>query len=191
VFTIGYLRNGHPQLAHAMFNKSYQANIRPPFATWDEAGHQKTANGSHNMSDDCGSAESLRIRHACKCGLKGGMCGATHFVTGPGGFLQAITHGYGGASLGDDALTLRPSLPDNADQLKLRHFAYLGVWLSLKVDTSGIVLEALLDENTDRTRDLRLARLAVAAGGGPTKALVPRQPLRFSAGAKLTVRASA
>jgi hypothetical protein len=47
-------------------------------------------------------------------------------VRRPGGFLQAITHGYGGAALGDKALMLRPSLPENADFLKLRRFSYLG-----------------------------------------------------------------
>ena len=44
----------------------------------------------------------------------------------PGGFLQAITHGYGGAALHDDVLMLRPSLPENSNFLKLRRFSYQG-----------------------------------------------------------------
>ena len=194
VFTIGYLRIGQGQLAHATFNKSYQANIRRPFAVWDEAGHQKMQNGSYNSSDLCASAEALRIRTAAGLPLDS-ACGADHFVTGPGGFLQAITHGYGGVSLSDDALTLRPSLPENADQLVLRRMVYLGVGLSVVVDLRWILLEALPEESNNLTGGPQLAshgvaaRLGVAAqAGGVLKPLIPGQPLQFGMGATLTVQ---
>jgi trehalose/maltose hydrolase-like predicted phosphorylase len=112
--------------------------------------------------------------------------GVDHFTTGPGGFLQAITHGYGGASLGDEELTLRPSLPENADRLKLRRFAYLGVWLSLGVDATGIHLEAL--PNEEGGEEGVQHALEVSAGAGVYKPLVPGQPRVFKAGATLTVR---
>ena len=37
--------------------------------------------------------------------------GAENFLTGAGGFLQAITFGYAGIRLSEDALTLSPTLP--------------------------------------------------------------------------------
>ena len=182
-FTINYLHVGRPQTARASFNRSCewylshireprsltptasladQANIRPPFAVWDECRHTQLPNGSFRLDD---------------------AYGADHFVTGPGGFLQAITHGLGGVRLEDDAMTLRPSLPENAEGLVLRRFAYRGVRLSLSVDASGIALEA--HDSTHKTR------LTVVADGSDSPApLVPGKPLRFDVGAALTMRAS-
>jgi len=154
VHTIGYLRIGQPSTAAAMFNRSYQNNVRQPFSVWDEV----------------------------KIGS-----GADHFTTGPGGFLQAITHGYGGAALSDDALTLRPSLPEGSNFLKLRRFSYLGVWLSLEVDTEGISLTAL-DEPAVAAVGESGTRLEVGGGGGSFKEMVPGRQYTFAAGAELTVR---
>ena len=110
-----------------------------------------------------------------------------HFVTGPGGFLQSITHGYGGVRLSDDALTLRPSLPENTDRLTLRRFAYLGVGLSLEVNANGIVLEALLERSAEESHVPQLE--VTSAGSNGFKRLQPGQPLRFGVGVSLTVRA--
>ena len=129
---------------------------------WDECRHTQLPNGPFRLDD---------------------AYGADHFVTGPGGFLQAITHGLGGVRLEDDAMTLRPSLPENAEGLVLRRFAYRGVRLSLSVDASGIALEA--HDSTHKTR------LTVVADGSDSPApLVPGKPLRFDVGAALTMRAS-
>eukprot|EP01047_Picozoa_sp_COSAG01_P011807 COSAG01_NODE_520_length_16006_cov_6.454077_15_plen_564_part_00 len=181
VHTIGYLRVGQRSVAASMFNRSFQDNVREPFAVWDE--------------------------------VKVGK-GADHFTTGPGGFLQAITHGYGGLTLGDEALTLRPSLPEGSHFLKLRRFSYLGVWLSLEVDASELRLEALEadddgvqsddddddaaaaaadddDDDNDDDAMITATTLEVSEGGGAPSA--PRTLLvgvvhTFPAGATLTVR---
>ena len=81
-------------------------------------------------------------------------------------------------------MTLRPSIPENADRLKVRSMQYLGVRFSVAVDVSGITLEA--DEVTGDPQ------LEVAtAGGRDFKPLVPGQLLQFGVGAALIVRASA
>ena len=70
--------------------------------------------------------------------------------------------------------TLRPSLPEGTTRLKMRRFAYLGVWLSVEVDVSGITLEAL-DEPVE-SEPRAVVGLEAAGGGGGFN------PLRWRAG---------
>jgi trehalose/maltose hydrolase-like predicted phosphorylase len=44
--------------------------------------------------------------------------GAVNFITGAGGFLQAVLFGFSGMRLKDEGLMLNAVLPDNVTQIK-------------------------------------------------------------------------
>ena len=66
--------------------------------------------------------------------------GATNFITGMGGFLQAILFGYGGLRLQEKSLYFDPVLPPGCSEMRFTGIDYMGSSLSLTVaDTSMTV----------------------------------------------------
>jgi len=66
--------------------------------------------------------------------------GATNFITGMGGFLQAILFGYGGLRLQEKSLDFDPVLPPGCSEMRFTGIDYMGSSLSLTVaDTSMTV----------------------------------------------------
>lgn len=68
--------------------------------------------------------------------------GSNNFLTGAGGFLQAALFGYTQLRIDDNRMTLKPSLPELTNVVKLRGFSYLGNVIDLKYDTASISFEA-------------------------------------------------
>ena len=64
--------------------------------------------------------------------------GRSHFVTGPGGFLQSLINGYSGVQLGPESLGLRMTLPVGVPSLALRNVHYRGHSFSAKL-SGGVV----------------------------------------------------
>ena len=52
--------------------------------------------------------------------------GAVNFITGMGGFLQAVVFGYGGLRLHPDEIRLNPKVPGNVTKLQVRGLHYRG-----------------------------------------------------------------
>ena len=59
--------------------------------------------------------------------------GATNFITGMGGFLQALLFGYGGVRLREKFLDFDPVLPPNCSKMMFTGIDYMGSSLSLTV----------------------------------------------------------
>jgi len=59
--------------------------------------------------------------------------GATNFITGMGGFLQAILFGYGGVRLGEKSLDFDPVLPPGCTEMRFTGIDYMNSSLSLTV----------------------------------------------------------
>jgi len=78
--------------------------------------------------------------------------GTTNFITGAGGFLQAVWAGYGGIRVTDNGLLLNPTLPANTSTLKFRQIQYLGSWFDATISTQSIVIE--LRRVSDNSRKL-------------------------------------
>nr|XP_029728045.1 protein-glucosylgalactosylhydroxylysine glucosidase-like [Aedes albopictus] len=79
-----------------------------------------------------------------------GLQGATNFITGAGGFLQAVINGFGGVRLFLDRLEIqKPKLPTGTKRLTIKGVRYLGARLILSVSDDGSTLEF-----TDAARDL-------------------------------------
>ncbi|XP_013201193.2 protein-glucosylgalactosylhydroxylysine glucosidase [Amyelois transitella] len=67
--------------------------------------------------------------------------GAVNFLTGMGGFLQALVFGYAGVSIHLDRLQIyRPQLPNNTSRLKIKGIKYLGANLTLDIVEAGTSL---------------------------------------------------
>ena len=68
-----------------------------------------------------------------------------HFLTGDGGFLQALLNGYGGLRVTFEGLKmLRPTLPESVGELRLRRIAWRGGHLTVAVGPTAQTV-ALLD----------------------------------------------
>ena len=62
--------------------------------------------------------------------------GAVNFITGMGGFLQAVIFGYGGLRLHPDEIRLNPKLPENVTELRARGLHYRGSVIDLTIASS-------------------------------------------------------
>lgn len=67
--------------------------------------------------------------------------GTTNFVTGAGGFLQALINGYGGARLSRFAYSFAPVLPPNTSFMALKNFSIGSCLVSISWDSSTITVE--------------------------------------------------
>ena len=67
-----------------------------------------------------------------------GGCG--NFITGAGGFMQSVIHGYGGVRYGKDSLTVTPRLPPSSGSLVIDGLKYRGASLRLEVQSHAAKL---------------------------------------------------
>eukprot|EP01112_Ceratiomyxa_fruticulosa_P003259 TRINITY_DN13628_c0_g1_i1.p1 TRINITY_DN13628_c0_g1~~TRINITY_DN13628_c0_g1_i1.p1 ORF type:complete len:707 (-),score=130.46 TRINITY_DN13628_c0_g1_i1:33-2153(-) len=69
--------------------------------------------------------------------------GAVNFITGAGGFLQAVFAGYGGIRITPNGITGNPNLPKGSSFLKLRGVEFLGSTIDISFDgkTISILLQ--------------------------------------------------
>jgi len=99
--------------------------------------------------------------------------GAVNFITGAGGFLQAILFGYGGIRLEDAQLKFNPQLPPNVTALTLGRIHYLGNEMRLSWDTARMTIERLNKEG---------GSTLLMTAGGETQQLEYRTPIAASRG---------
>jgi len=66
--------------------------------------------------------------------------GATNFITGMGGFLQAILFGYGGLRLQEKSLDFDPVLPPGCSEMRFTGIDYMGSSLSLTVADKSMTI---------------------------------------------------
>lgn len=63
--------------------------------------------------------------------------GAVNFITGAGGFIQAVVYGYGGFRIRNDGLHFNSTLPPKTTKLTLG-VHYLGCLLKIEVRVTGV-----------------------------------------------------
>ena len=97
MYAIGYLEAGRVDEAHKYLNRSFMDYITQPFGVWSEmpVTSEVTKDGSN-----------------------------TNFITGGGGFLQAVVMGYGGLRLEQQWLRISPMCFEGATHVKMRQLAY-------------------------------------------------------------------
>ena len=106
--TIVWLQLGEASLAAAELNRSMHAACYGPYNVRNEVDKHRDVVGGHFDN--------------------------THFVTGDGGFLQALVYGYGGLRVEEEGLRLLPpTLPERVGSLVLRNVVWRGCILSLIV----------------------------------------------------------
>ncbi|TNN87016.1 Acid trehalase-like protein 1 [Liparis tanakae] len=104
--------------------------------------------------------------------------GAVNFLTGMGGFLQAVLFGYPGFRVQKECLAFSPLLPNDISELSVRGVSYLGHqmdWLLTKDDVCII-----LREQADSLGNTKPCNLQVVLKASGTKIpLTPGKPVTF------------
>lgn len=117
---VGHLELGEEQQAAGMFNRSYL-----PYVQVDKHfEHYKTSQPPFYMWTE----------------VQGGE-GAVNFITGMGGFLQAVLFGYLGVRARLDRMDLDPKLPPGCSVLKMQGLQLHGSTLHLSVEEEVVVVE--------------------------------------------------
>ncbi|XP_043404018.1 protein-glucosylgalactosylhydroxylysine glucosidase isoform X1 [Chelonia mydas] len=113
--------------------------------------------------------------------------GAVNFLTGMGGFLQAILFGYTGFRITKSSLNFDPTCPDNISKLKVTGVSYLGSKLNFTLTKENVRIKV-----TKSSRDPQLCPLeAVLVSSGQRIPLPEGQSVSFAAAAGRIQRASA
>lgn len=71
-----------------------------------------------------------------------GGSGCSNFITGAGGFIEAILAGYTGIRLHDNGISIELFLPDTTTRLRIRGIAYHGHRITIDFDGQLILLTA-------------------------------------------------
>ncbi|XP_013869091.1 protein-glucosylgalactosylhydroxylysine glucosidase [Austrofundulus limnaeus] len=104
--------------------------------------------------------------------------GAVNFLTGMGGFLQAVLFGYTGFRVQKECLAFSPLLPDDISELCVRGVNYLGRqmdWLLRKEEVCIIVREQARCAPNTKPHKLEV----VLKASGAQIPLTPGQPVTF------------
>ncbi|KAM7414708.1 hypothetical protein PAMA_019493 [Pampus argenteus] len=104
--------------------------------------------------------------------------GAVNFLTGMGGFLQAVVFGYTGIRVQKDCLAFSPLLPNDISELCIRGVNYLGRqmdWLLRKDEVCIIVREHAGSAGNAKPYDLQV----VLKASGTRIPLTPGMPVTF------------
>ncbi|XP_065260223.1 protein-glucosylgalactosylhydroxylysine glucosidase [Emys orbicularis] len=111
--------------------------------------------------------------------------GAVNFLTGMGGFLQAILFGYTGFRITKSSLNFDPICPDNISKLKVTGVSYLGSKLNFTLTKENVRIKV-----TKSSRDPQLAPLeAVLVASGQHIPLPEGQSVSFATAAGWIQRA--
>ncbi|XP_059612821.1 protein-glucosylgalactosylhydroxylysine glucosidase-like [Phlebotomus argentipes] len=112
MYAINHLDLGARDRAADMLARSYRHNVELPFLVWRELSAERADTG------------------------------AVNFLTGAGGFLQAIMFGYAGIRIHLDRLVLqRPSLPPAAAHFRLRGIHFLRSRFTLTIAAQSVRVE--------------------------------------------------
>ncbi|XP_069019380.1 protein-glucosylgalactosylhydroxylysine glucosidase isoform X1 [Embiotoca jacksoni] len=104
--------------------------------------------------------------------------GAVNFLTGMGGFLQAVLFGYTGFRVQKECLAFSPLLPNDISELCVRGVNYLGSqmdWLLRKDEVCIILREQASSDGNTKPCDLQV----VLKASGTKIPLTPGQPVTF------------
>eukprot|EP01112_Ceratiomyxa_fruticulosa_P019155 TRINITY_DN6223_c0_g1_i2.p1 TRINITY_DN6223_c0_g1~~TRINITY_DN6223_c0_g1_i2.p1 ORF type:complete len:666 (-),score=109.08 TRINITY_DN6223_c0_g1_i2:5-2002(-) len=83
-------------------------------------------NGDSDTADELFKKSYVNIQPPFYIWTEYPTSGATNFITGAGGFLQAVSSGYFGVRITSSSLKFQPTLPQSTTTIKLRGVQYLG-----------------------------------------------------------------
>ncbi|XP_041463396.1 protein-glucosylgalactosylhydroxylysine glucosidase-like [Lytechinus variegatus] len=111
--------------------------------------------GDKQRAEDLFSESFLNIREPFKIWTETAQgTGAVNFITGMGGFLQAVLMGYGGLRLRQDGITMKITLPQDCLKLSFTGINYLGNSLDISGNSTAMTVE--LTERLEDAVDLDL-----------------------------------
>ncbi|XP_064618456.1 uncharacterized protein LOC135482416 [Liolophura sinensis] len=95
---------------------------------WLELGNEEKAADTFHRSYSLYTREPFKIWTEARSGI-----GAVNFITGMGGFLQAVFFGYGGARLHVEKLDFDPRLVPGTSAMRFKGLNYLGNSLDVEI----------------------------------------------------------
>ncbi|XP_068170245.1 protein-glucosylgalactosylhydroxylysine glucosidase isoform X2 [Antennarius striatus] len=104
--------------------------------------------------------------------------GAVNFLTGMGGFLQAVLFGFTGFRAQEEHLAFSPLLPNGISELCIRGVSYLGCkmdWLLRREDVCVILRKQVPSAGNAKSCDLQI----ILKASGTKIPLTPGQPVTF------------
>jgi hypothetical protein len=147
IHTIIWSQLGERALAQAEFNRSMHAACYGPFNVRNEVDKHADIVGAHYDN--------------------------THFLTGDGGFLQALINGFGGLRVTIEGLRLlSPSLPESVGVLALRNIAWRTCVLTINVTAAEELIQV-----TSCAPKMGAALCILDANGGQTGVPVGGPPI--------------
>eukprot|EP00041_Stephanoeca_diplocostata_P029137 m.853119 g.853119 ORF g.853119 m.853119 type:complete len:932 (+) comp23499_c0_seq1:35-2830(+) len=153
MLTIDWLQMQNKSAGDAEFVASYENNIVGPFLQWME------------------------------CPLPPDFCQghrpATNFLTGAGGFIQAVINGYGGLRFNDDTMTIAPTLALNTTRMAIHALSYRNAILHVAWNSANVTVECVEDGVS--------AHLCASVSGGEQHSLSPIIAVSFPIGETITI----
>ena len=142
IFSITYKDAGLEAEAETYFTKGHALNNRGPFFAWHEG-----------LPTDCADGREPCDHQGCP-----------NFLTGAGGFMQNVIHGYGGVRflLNGSLALINPRPLPGSTLLRLHHLSFRGALLNLEARSDGWTL-ALSDRSPETATSLWLTRALPAA----------------------------
>jgi hypothetical protein len=134
--SIGYTELGDFDKAEQLFRRSYETYVRPPF----------------NVSDFIFSSFRIELFGVSQVWTEAQSgVGAVNFITGAGGFLQAVLFGYGGIRLKLDQLEFKPRghLPAQTTKFIFHGIKYQGTSFDLTIDNKMYEVFVSTQNNDD------------------------------------------
>ena len=161
------------------------AGMTTPMHTivWLSLGEEMKAASEFNRSMHAACYGAFLVRNEVDkhADIQGGHFDNTHFLTGDGGFLQALINGYGGLRIVIDGLRLlQPALPDSVGTLTLRHIAWRGGKFTVMITQDMQILSAIEGPRTTLCLiDAMGERTPLNVGGAPLS--LPRSTYDYPA----------
>ncbi|XP_061077729.1 protein-glucosylgalactosylhydroxylysine glucosidase isoform X1 [Conger conger] len=104
--------------------------------------------------------------------------GAVNFLTGMGGFLQAVLFGYTGFRVQKSCLTFAPLLPDDISELRVSGVSYLGNKMDWVLRGQEVTV-CVREEAAEATTAQRYSLQVVLKKSGTTLPLIPGKKVTF------------
>jgi len=140
-------------------------------SNWLDLEEFEKAEFAFNRSKHAACYGPFNVRNEVDLYGHGGVFINSHFLTGEGGFLQAMINGWGGVRINEDGIRLNPYMPNNVTRIIFSKIHYMNNEIRVSFDSLSLVLELVLPNPA--------TKLVVKLKNGDVAPLVFSTPLYF------------
>jgi len=140
-------------------------------SNWLDLEEFGNAEYAFNRSKHAACYGPFNVRNEVDLHGHGGIFINSHFLTGEGGFLQAMVNGWGGIRINEDGIRLNPHIPNNVTRITFSKIHYMDNSIRMTFDSLSLRLD-LVEPNPS-------VKLFVKLQNGDVSPLVFANPLFF------------